>query len=67
MAQTINGFAYRNPAEAALARRGIDPAGAKPASATPTAGAQALATSQPAATTAEPAPMGRGRFVNLLA
>jgi hypothetical protein len=67
MAQTINGFAYRNPAEAALARRGIDPAGVKPAAQTPSAGAQALATSQPATQTAEPARMGRGSIVNLLA
>ena len=67
MSQTINGFAYRNPAEAALARRGIDPAGVKPAVKAPSAGAQALATSQPTASTAEPAQMGRGRFINLLA
>jgi hypothetical protein len=67
MAQTINGFAYRNPAEAALARRGIDPAGVKPAAKAESAGAQALSTSQPTAQTTEPARMGRGRFVNLLA
>ena len=67
MAQTINGFAYRNPAEAALARRGIDPAGVKPAAQAPSAGAQALATSQPAAQTTEPARTGRGHLVNLLA
>jgi len=67
MAQTINGFAYRNPAEAALARRGIDPAGVKPAAQAPSAGAQALATSQPTAATADTVPTGRGRIVNLLA
>lgn len=67
MAQTINGFAYRNPAEAALARRGIDPAAAKPAAKAPSPEAQVLATSQPTGATAEPAQLGRGRFVNLLA
>jgi hypothetical protein len=66
MSQTINGFAYRNPAEAALARRGIDPAGVKPAAKAESAGVQAL-TNQPPASTAEPAQTGRGRFVNLLA
>lgn len=80
MIQNVNGFACRNPADAALARRGINPAGpAQPASApAPAAATRGAATSTslsagPQASSRGAAPLlstptgGRGQFVDLLA
>lgn len=77
MVQLVNGFACHNPADAALARRGINPfAPVQPAGSqagatgtavpdSPPAGPQRAAGSVPSQPSAASA--GRGRFLDLLA
>lgn len=66
MVQIVNGYACHNSADVALARRGVEPAsarpkGAEPAAATPTPSGPAVPS------VADAAQPGRGRFVDLIA
>jgi hypothetical protein len=66
MVQIVNGYACHNSADVALARRGIEPAPPKPKSTEPTP-ARPAPSSVAAPSTADPARLGRGRFVDLIA
>lgn len=67
MVQRVNGFSCHNPAQVALAKRGIDPAAAKPGASPVPAPAQTPNISREPVLATDLSRVGRGRFVDLIA